>query len=401
MTLLWVKVGGLWPVNTGGRIRSFHILSELSRHHQVTLLTTHGPGDDPQGLAVALPRCEVTSVPWSLAKRGSARFVLALLRSWLSPLPVDLYKCAVPALRREVARRLAAGGIDLVVADFLAAAPNVSLDGPAPVVLFAHNVEHVIWRRLSEVEPRTWRRFLLQLETRKMLGYEVQACRGARLTIAVSDADCRRLALATPDARVCAVPTGVDTAYFTPDGTREAPSRLVFTGAMDWYPNEDGIAHFIEAILPRVRRDVPDAILTVVGRNPSPRLLAVPTTVGVRVTGLVDDVRPYMAESAVYVVPLRVGGGTRLKIFEALAMAKAVVSTTVGAEGLPLVSGKHFLRADDPDGFARAVVSLLRDPARRRALGAAGRRLVEERYSWVKVAGEFETRCEEVLAHAR
>ncbi len=401
MRLLWVKVGGLWPVTTGGRIRSFHILAELSRRHRVTILTTHGPAEDPQGLVAALPRCEVVSVPWVLAKRGSARFVVALLRSWLSPRPVDVYKTRVPELCRKVTKRLAAGGIDLVVADFLAAVPNVPVDGVIPTVLFAHNVEHVIWRRLSDVEPRAWRRLLLGLEARKMRRYERRACRRAHLTIAVSDGDCGLLRAVADGARVCAVPTGVDIDYFTPDGTRETPARLVFTGAMDWYPNEDGVTHFIETILPRVRRDVPEATLTIVGRHPSPRLLAMAARAGVRVTGLVDDVRPHMRDAAVFVVPLRVGGGTRLKIFEALAMAKAVVSTSVGAEGLPLVPGEHFLRADDPAEFARAVTSLVHDPSRRRALGVAGRRLVEERYAWARVAAEFEARCEEVLSHAR
>jgi len=400
MRLIWVKVGGLWPVNTGGRIRSFHMLRELSRRHAVTLLTTHGPSEDPRLLAAALPECEVISIPWALAKRGSARFALALVRSWLSSLPVDLYKARVPALRREVERRLACGGVDLVVADFLLAAPNLACTAAPPTVLFAHNVEHVIWQRLGEVERRAWRRILLSLESRKMRRYEARACAQARLTIAVSDADRELLAAAAPGASVRAVPTGVDIDYFAPDGVAEVPGRLVFTGSMDWYPNEDGIAHFIEAVLPRVRREVPAATLTVVGRNPSDRLRDAAAAAGVRVTGLVDDVRPHMAEAAVYVVPLRIGGGTRLKIFEALSMAKAVVSTAVGAEGLPLAPGRHFLQADEPAAFAEAVTSLLRDSARRRAIGAAGRRLVEERYSWSKVVDEFEKQCGEVLRHA-
>jgi len=400
MRLIWVKVGGLWPVNTGGRIRSFHMLRELSRRHAVTLLTTHGPSEDPRLLAAALPECEVVSIPWALAKRGSARFALALVRSWLSSLPVDLYKARVPALRREVERRLACGGVDLVVADFLLAAPNLACTAAPPTVLFAHNVEHVIWQRLGEVERRAWRRILLSLESRKMRRYEARACAQARLTIAVSDADRELLAAAAPGASVRAVPTGVDIDYFAPDGVAEVPGRLVFTGSMDWYPNEDGIAHFIEAVLPRVRREVPAATLTVVGRNPSDRLRDAAAAAGVRVTGLVDDVRPHMAEAAVYVVPLRIGGGTRLKIFEALSMAKAVVSTAVGAEGLPVAPGRHFLLADEPAAFAEAVTSLLRDSARRRAIGAAGRRLVEERYSWSKVVDEFEKQCGEVLRHA-
>ena len=399
MRLIWVKVGGLWPVNTGGRIRSFHMLRELSTRHEVTLLTTHAPPDDPRALAAALPGCEVVSVPWALAKRGSARFALALARSWLSPLPVDLYKARVPALRREVARRLERGGVDLIVADFLLAAPNVGRTAP-PTVLFAHNVEHVIWQRMRDVERRDWRRALLTLESRKMRRYEARACARARLTIAVSDADRELLVAAAPDARVRAVPTGVDVDYFAPDGVAEIPGRLVFTGSMDWYPNEDGVVHFIDDVLPRIQRRVPGASLTVVGRNPSARLRATAAAAGVQVTGLVDDVRPHMADAAVFVVPLRIGGGTRLKIFEALSLAKAVVSTTVGAEGLPLAPGRHFLRADDPAAFADAVTSLLRDSARRRAIGSAGRRLVEERYSWSKVVDEFERQCGEVLRHA-
>src|SRR5262249_35606437 len=177
--------------------------------------------------------------------------------------------------------------------------------------------------------------------------------------------------------------------------------RLVFTGSMDWYPNEDGIVHFIDAVLPRIRRAVPAASLTVVGRNPSDRLRSAAAAAGVQVTGLVDDVRPHMAEAAVYVVPLRIGGGTRLKIFEALSMAKAVVSTAVGAEGLPLAPGRHFLQADDPAAFGEAVTSLLRDPARRRAIGAAGRGLGEARGSWAEGVGRVEKQGGEGLRHAR
>ena len=167
---------------------------------------------------------------------------------------------------------------------------------------------------------------------------------------------------------------------------------------MDWFPNEDAVLYFIDAVLPRIRLNIPEVSLTVVGRNPRPRVLMAAEKAGVQITGTVDDIRPYVAEAAVYVVPLRVGGGTRLKIFEALAMGKAVVATTVGAEGLPLIPGKHFLRADDPADFAHAVVSLLMDPDRRRALGIAGRRLVEEQYSWGLVAREFAARCTEEIA---
>jgi len=397
MRILWVNVGGLWPLNTGGRQRSFHIISELTHRHQVILLTTHGPGDDPEGLASHLPESEqVLSFPHAIPKRDSVRFAMALLRSWFSSLAVNIWRWRIPALRREVSHLISTAKIDMCVADFLYAAPSVPFDTPVPVVLFNHNVEHMIWKRLCQNESRLWRRALLELEWRKMRRYEAQACTRASLTLAVSDIDQSLLSANAPAAVVRAIPTGVDTTYFMPNGSREAPARLVFTGSMDWYPNEDAILHFVDAILPRIRREVPNASLTVVGRNPTPRLLTAAAAAGVRVTGTVDDVRPHVAEAAVYVVPLRVGGGTRLKIFEALAMGKAVVSTTVGAEGLPLIPGEHFLQADEPADFSHAVISLLRDAERRHRLGRAGRWLVEERYSWPQVACEFEARLKEV-----
>jgi sugar transferase (PEP-CTERM/EpsH1 system associated) len=393
MRILWVKPGGLWPLNTGGRLRSFHTVSELARRHQVVLLTTHGPHEDPRELAARLPHCErVASFPHRPPKQGSVGLAAAVVGSWFSELPVDVWKWRAPRLRAEAAQLIDRGEVDLCVADFLTAVPNVPLESGVPVVLFEHNVEHVIWKRLAAAEPRPWRKLLLELEWRKMRRFEAKACARVDLTLAVSEKDRAVLVENAPGAMVSAIPTGVDTSFFIPNGHEEASAGLVFTGSMNWYPNEDGVLHFMGEMLPLIRREEPEATLTVVGRDPSPRLRQAAAPAGVRVTGGVDDIRPYVAEGAVYVVPLRLGGGTRLKIFEALAMGKAVVSTTVGAEGLSLVPGEHLLVADDPVLFARAVVSLLRDPARRRALGAAGRRLVEQRYAWPQVAQEFESR---------
>jgi glycosyltransferase involved in cell wall biosynthesis len=167
---------------------------------------------------------------------------------------------------------------------------------------------------------------------------------------------------------------------------------------MDWHPNEDAVCYFVDTILPRIRAEVPNVSFTIIGRNPGVRVRALAAQPGVSVTGTLADVRPSIAEGAVYVVPLRAGSGTRIKIFEALAMGKAVVSTTVGAEGLAMESGRHFLAADTPHDFAHAVVRVLRDDNRRRALGAAGRALVEANHSWTTVVRQFEARCEEVIA---
>ena len=399
MRILWVKMGGLWPSTTGGRVRSLHTISELSRRHDVTVVTTHGVGDDPEGLARHLSNCaRVISLPYVVPKRGSSRFPAALVRSWLSRYPVDLWKWQVPDVRAQVQSQLDAG-VDLVVADFLFAWMNVPVDGSTPVVLFEHNVEYQIWQRLASLERRPWVRALLEVEWRKLRRREADACRRADLTIAVSADDRHRLEQLAPGIAAVSIPTGVDTDYFTPMPALERPAHLVFSGSMDWHPNEDAVLYFLDTIFPSIRERVSDATFSVVGRNPSERLRAAAARVGgVTVTGTVNDVRPSVAEGSVYVVPLRAGGGTRLKIFEALAMARPVVSTTVGAEGLGIGHGRHYTCADDPRAFADAVVGLLRDPQRRAALGAAGRHLVETCYSWPTIGRAFEQRCEEVVA---
>lgn len=398
MRVLWVKMGGFWPPTTGGRLRSLRIVSELARRHDVTVVTTHGSGDDADGLARALAHCrEIVSIPFAVPKRGSAAFPVALARSWFSRYPVDLWKWRVAEVRRRVDALVDAGRADVCVADFLFAAANVPL-GRVPTVLFEHNVEYLIWQRLAAVDARPWRRALLAVEWRKLRAREREACRAATLTITVSEADRRRLLELAPGIRAVSVPTGVDVDYFTPDHRLERADAIVFSGSMDWHPNEDAVVHFADAILPRVRARVPGTTFVIVGRNPGPRVRALAGRPGIVVTGTVEDVRPWVGQATVYVVPLRAGSGTRLKIFEALAMGKAVVSTTVGAEGLALEPDEHFVQVDDPAAFADAVVALMHDPARRRALGDAGRRLVETHYAWPMVAAHFERLCGEIAA---
>ena len=379
-------------------MRSLQIVSALSRRHRVTLVTTHGAGDDPQGLARQLPECQqVISIPYDVPKRGSSAFPFTVARSWFSSSPVDLWKWHVAELRDRVHEIVANNHIDVVVCDFLFAAANVPVGGDVPVVLFEHNVEYLIWKRLSTLERNPVKKLLFEIEWRKLRDKEADLCSRADLTIAVSEEDRARLAAMAPDAKTRAIPTGVDTSYFAPAGRPKIPARLVFSGSMDWHPNEDAVMYFGESILPKIRAQVPNASFVIVGRNPTQKLRDASERLGMIVTGTVDDVRPYLDEAAVYVVPLRAGSGTRMKIFEALGMAKPVVSTTVGAEGLALTHQKEFIAADNPDDFAGAVVHLLHNEGRRNELGEAGRALVVERYSWDQVAREFEAQCEEVV----
>lgn len=399
LRILWVKMGGLWPANSGGRLRSYHMINELSRDNDVTVLTTHSDGESASELRAHLPLCRrIDSRPFSPPKSSSKFFLLSLAASWLSRLPVDIYKYQFPELRREVTFLLASGNFDLCIADFMTAIPNVAMKGTTPVIFFSHNVEYMIWRRLRDNEPSWLKRLLLSIEWRKMRRAERHACNIANATIAVSAEDAIKLQENCLSTQIHSVSTGVDIDYFTADSTvPRNPFALVFSGSMDWHPNEDAMLYFMKDVLPKVQAQVPETTLSIVGRHPSARLRTAAMLAGVEVTGTVPDIRPWLNKAAVYIVPLRIGGGTRLKIYEALAMGMPVVSTTIGAEGLSLRDEVHLLRADGTEEFANSIVTLLRNPAMRTSLGEAGRQLMEENYGWSKIAHQFESLCRDTI----
>jgi glycosyltransferase involved in cell wall biosynthesis len=199
---------------------------------------------------------------------------------------------------------------------------------------------------------------------------------------------------------VSVVSNGVDVGHYRPTGAAIAPDRLVFTGAMDWLPNIDGITWFAQEVLPLIRTRLPAVRFSAVGRNPAPALVRALRGHGVDFTGTVDDPRPYLAEAAVVVVPLRIGGGTRLKILEAWAMARPVLATSIGAEGLPVVDGENVALADEPRDFAERAVALVRDPATAERLGLAGRQTAEEQFAWKRVTSRLLEAYEESVPHA-
>jgi sugar transferase (PEP-CTERM/EpsH1 system associated) len=394
MHILWLKSDLLLPLDKGGKLRTWHLMRHLATRHEITYLSfadnTQRPEDLKEMRRVA---SRVVTVPFEDAPKGSLRFYTGVARHLTNRLPYAVAKYHSPAYRAAIDAELKDRRVDLVVCDFLVPAVNLPEKLPCPAVLFTHNVEAEIWRRHAEQQRSPVGRWLYRLQHRRMRAFEGEALGRFDEVLAVSEQDRETFGRLYPGATrkpPFVVQTGVDTSYFVA-GDRSATSRtLVFTGSMDWIPNEDAMAFFCRDILPLIRAREPDTQLTIVGRAPTRAVRNLAALQGVRVTGRVDDVRPFMAEASVYIVPLRIGGGTRLKIFEAMAMGKAVVSTTIGAEGLPVVDGQHLVLADQPQAFADAVVRLLGNAGDRRRLGQCARELVTSRFDWPVVAAELE-----------
>ena len=396
MRILWLKTELLHPVDKGGKIRTYHMLKELKREHQVTYLTL----DDGTAASDAEARAEeycqkLVRVPHRTQPKFSAGFYGELASNLFSPLPYFMKKYQSEEMRREIARVVAGEQFDVLVCDFLQPSVNMPPSLPVATVLFQHNVEAMIWKRHYEVQTNPVKKTYLYGQWRKADAYERAACRRFDHVIAVSREDRETMQRLYGLEAVSDVSTGVDTEFFRPRGQeRREPHNLVFTGSMDWLPNEDAIQFFTKEIMPRVRQLVPDATLTIVGRNPYASLLELARRdPSIIVTGRVEDVRPYMERAAAYIVPLRIGGGTRLKIYEAMAMEKPIVSTTIGAEGLPVRDGAHLNIADTPEAFAAALVRLLTNESLAHELGRNAAQLVREEFGWGKVAADFAEIC--------
>jgi len=394
MRVLWIKTELLHPVDKGGRIRTYQMLRSLSRRHHVTYLCL----DDGLAAPDAIERArdyahEVVTVPFRPAGKRSVRFCVDLFRNLFSSLPYAIARYRSAELRERV-RRLA-DAADLIVCDFLTPSLNVPDGLRSPAVLFEHNVEAMIWQRYVAVPQHPVRRAYMRLQWLRMLRHEARECRRFAHVIAVSAIDAEVIRREYAIASVGHVPTGVDIEYFSRSRPQPQDSReLVFIGSMDWMPNEDGIRWFATEVFGRIQERISGARLVVVGRSPSPGISTLAArNPAIEVTGTVADVRPYLERAAICVVPLRVGGGTRLKIYEAMAMGVPVVSTTIGAEGLPLRNNEHLLIADTAEEQVSALYALLTDRTRAGRLAAAARHHVEQYCSWDAVTERFLSQC--------
>lgn len=392
MNILLTLRQPLLPADTGGKVRSLNILSRLAQRTSIHAVSFADPIGETGAIAEMKRLFDsYTPVPWRESKKYSPSFYAGLAANQIGAWPYFLSKCNRPEFVAAVQAVEKRRRFDLVFCDFLhTAAPLMNLRFQ-PKVVFEHNVEYLLRKRKWEVESNPFRKWVLKNEWTKTQAIEAEVCRTFDHVLAVSPDDRRTMTQKFGISHVSVLPTGVDTDYFQPSASGSIPGRLVFVGSMDWDPNEDGIVWFLRYVYPRIRSAAPNASLAVVGRNPSTRLRGIASDYPcVELTGRVSDVRPYLSEAEVAVVPLRIGGGTRIKIPEAMAMAKAIVSTTIGAEGLPFGNGRELCIVDRPEDFSEAVITLLHDRVLRNGIASAARKVVVEKHSWNSVVDNLE-----------
>lgn len=384
-----------YPPHGGVLQRGYNLLRELGRNVRIHLLAFIHPDVLPteaacrESLGALQKFCETVEYFPLWPKASPVHRVAGLAASALSSRPFSVLAHRSAAFKRRASGLIDTNSFDLVHFDTIALAQFLEGERSIATVLTHHNIESQLMERRAGAESRLPAKWFLRRETDKLRSYEAAMVPGFDLNVFVSQPDEQTLLERVPGLRTAIVPNGVDVEYFTPAQGQDAPA-LIYTGGMNMFANRDAVMFFLNEIWPLIRKQVPDVRFFAVGQDPPKELLAFAAyDPQVVVTGYVTDIRPLVRDASVYVVPLRVGGGTRLKVLDAMAMGKAMVSTSIGCEGLEVRPDEHLLVADRPERFAERTVMLLGDRDRRRALGRAARDLVERRYSWATVGRQL------------
>jgi len=381
MRVLVLTAKAIWPLHGGAEIRNFSLLKETSRHHDVCSLSFLRDGDRKEHEDALAPYCrriEIVQLPQPQVATRAAR----ALRSWAGgSRPFILAEYHTHVMSEALTRIVREENIDVIHAHCLHVGQYVGDRGRAAFVYDAHNLEHILWNRFSRVQKPVMKQFI-RSQIPKFERWERYVGKHSEKVVMLSEDDRNEFLKIVPESDVATIPNGADVEYFQPrpDIPVEENSIIYFAN-FGWPPQDDAAFHLFHDILPLVRREIPDARLYLVGRNATPAIHRLAGD-GVIVTGMVPDIREYIARAAVVALPLRIGSGQKHRVFQSLAMQKALVTTSVGAEGIALEHDVNALLSDDPARIAAHIVDLLRDPVKRSRLGEAGRQLVLDRYVW-------------------
>jgi polysaccharide biosynthesis protein PslH len=378
------------PLDSGKRIRTFKLLAPLARRHAITYLAYADAKADREKIAsLEAAGFRVVCVSPADRFRTPIRLALGLASNLLLRDPIAVRKHFTRRYASVLRKLLGTEDFDLIHCEWTHYSQFLRANCRLPRFLSSHNVESMCWRRFYEVQTNPLRRAAIYLEWLKMRHFEKRAIAEFDHVAAVSDVDAAVMRSSFEKDPVAVIPNGVDTEFYAREPGPSDSEMLVFSASMDAFVNQDAAESFVKSIFPRILARRPEARFMILGRKPpeSIRRLASDRVV---VTGTVDDIRPPLFQASVSAVPLRIAGGSRLKILEAFAAGVPVVSTSIGAEGLEVVPGKHLLIADGDEAFADACVDLLADAPLRQRLAAEGRKLARQRYDWSSISPSIE-----------
>ena len=383
-----------FPLTSGKRIRTLNLLKRLAGRHRLTYIC-HRNADADEASAAEKHFAELgihtVVVDRPVPPKAGPRFYARLAGNLFSPLPYSVATHSSIALAQAARVFAMRHKVHLWHCEWTPYAETIKTLPSVPWLVMAHNVESLIWQRYAETETNPVKRWYIRKQWKKFEAFERWAYTAATRAVAVSPTDAQLMRERFGAQRVEVVDNGVDTSYFRPTDEPRDPHTILFLGSLDWRPNQDGVRQLLDSIFPQVRAQDPAAKLLVVGRNPPDWLVdRVKSCPGVELHGSVPDVRPFMARAGVLAVPLRIGGGSRLKILEALASGLPVVSTRIGAEGLDLLAGRHLDVVEDCDGMAAGLLAAIHDPQRMRTMTEEGRRTVLTHYDWGALANRLE-----------
>jgi sugar transferase (PEP-CTERM/EpsH1 system associated) len=389
-----------WPLDTGAKLRNYHLARVLSARAHLALLAfdDHLPFSAESVTALEKIYKQVVAIP-----RDSAYTATKIVRGLLGKTPLPVLNYTTSPMKRSLEHLLNDQDFDVVQVEsihLMSYLPIAQEARKRPVVICDwHNVESELMRRYSQREPGRLRRAYASRTAQLMSEFEKRALRDFDAHIAVSQRDAERLRAIHPDARIFVIENGVDTDFYSPrQANHESRARrIVFVGSMDYHANIDGAVNFARQVWPHLRERQPNLIFTIVGKDPAPEVRDLAQIPGIEVTGTVDDVRPFYREASAAVVPLNVGGGSRLKILEAMAAGVPVVSTTQGAEGLQVRHDENILIADTNEQLVAAITSVVEIKTRHDELSAAGRELVSRRYDWSSLGNALYSVYEKLL----
>lgn len=373
-----------YPLNSGKRLRTSNLTYELAKSNDVSYLA-FGEKQSASAQHFKSQNIQPIAVTPINNKKSGISFYIKLLANLFSPDPYIVTSHYSKEFETTLHTLISDKAFDVLICEWTPYAQYVKNIHNAKSIIVAHNIESDIWKRYYENETNPLKKFYIGLQYKKILTFEKNCFKWVNGATAVSSIDASFIEKLQLPYKPVVIENGVDTDFFQPSDVQIFPNRLVFTGSMDWRPNQDAAEFFAAEILPLLKKSVPDIEAYFVGRNPPSHIVELDKIDGITITGMVDDVRTFIAEAALYIVPLRIGGGSRLKILEAMSMQKPIVSTSVGAEGLEVTDKHDILIADSPKEFCDTILKALADKQLCDTIAQNGNKLVHDKYKWSSI----------------